>query len=256
MFINRSERQYTAALSTLLQLYPERAIAFFRKAGVPETIISKTHSFRVELELSLKKLKLTNGQKPYTMPGDVPDLVFILYDENYFSIFLLIVECKMFTIPTMGEVLRQIEAQAIYKGVLGNLINCKNCHQAFISMGNFEIPNYPNLTIVNWEQVIRCFPRSEDQAYRDIEKAIKRPDLATPRASTFRKNCHARWKGEKIIDKIKCGEKFFIGRKGGAHQILKDYNSGEFWGRKYEINRKNLPNGTNWMSSTQIELGE
>jgi len=273
--INRKEKFYTATVLPQIICYENfKYFHLFTKLidnfNFNLNLMPDIHKNNIQFltEYSLKESLFTKvSQNKFINPPktkETPDLLILITEPQ---LILIVAEAKMYSSSNAYELANQMKQQ---KKVIDSIKNTFHIstHNIFhfglvpskmINKQNFKYP------IIYWEEILEAYKNilNDNYFYNVLKLAIENYDTLSSKSSfsSSGQNMETRLNGEEIVNLVKKGENFLVGRAGGLRgkNLIKDKNSGEWSTYSYEVNFSNInPPNVNWFTAKEFVsfLGE
>ena len=269
MPLNRKERFYTGTvlpgiicsekfryLNRFLQLIPgfQEELRITPDPGRNNIIFQTEYSFKESLveEHHRETFQGTFQTK------DTPDLVILITEPE---LYLFVCEAKVFSNCAPSELQQQLMNQEWFIDTMTeNLqITPDHCfHFALVpekSLPNKAMITYP---VVYWEEVLAAYHDLQNHEYFfnvlmiAMEKYDALRSFSGNQSLSYGKNMEKKLTGLQIVELLKQGKNFFVGRNGGLYgdKLQTDIETGGWKSFPYEVNTSVAsPPNRNWFSA-------
>lgn len=252
---NRKERYFTGTVLPMLTC--SEGFAHFprllRLCGVPDDKCSVPEQLQFYTEYSLREAADTSHTGKFMVRPegkDAPDIVVLVQAPVR---LLLVIEAKMYDVPSRAKLQLQVQRQGVVVDYLCRELGIARSdafHAALLpdklkaQIGELSVP------IATWEEVLAEFADvGHPHFVGELRQAVDRYDELRSKSKPTGSNAEAWLTGTDLMARHAAGERLWVGRNGGlgGQSLAKDLRAGKWRKQKYEYRTTEFA-GPNWFS--------
>lgn len=268
--LNRKERYYTGTVLPQIICFDNfKHIHRFLNLiiGFPKNLDIKPNAsinnIQFLSEYSLKESANfdTNSVKFANVPEtkETPDIVILISEPEP---YLVLIEVKMYSGINHSDFIKQLSDQRKMVNCIKDNLNIPDnniFHLGLVPQKMFGSTTSNEFQVLYFEDILSVYKDilEDNYFYNVLQLAIdKYPVLkSNSTGSSYGKNMECKLTGLQIIEEVKSGKKFIIGRNRGINgpELVKDIETGGWKSFSYEVNfSETNPINRNWFTSGQF----